>query len=92
MALISVTAKGMNMRLFYNGCVKTSARGEEPTVDECIKDSRHASDSVGNNAVHSDILRLPGDGGESATHMYISSTGLTVKQIRAFVSSLPTVN
>ena len=92
MALISVTAKGMNMRLFYNGCVKTSARGEEPTVDECIKDSRQNLDSAGSNATYSGAVRLPGDGGKSATHMYISSTGLTVKQIRAFVSSLPTVN
>ena len=91
-ARISFTAKGKKINLFYNGCVTTPAGAGEITVEECIKDSRQNLDSAGNNATYSGAVRLPGDGEKSASHMYISSTGLTVKQIRAFVRSLQTVS
>ena len=91
-APISITAKGKKINLFYDGCLTTPTGGEDPTVEECIKDSRQNFDNDGNNVTYSGVVRLPVDGGKSATHMYISSSGLTVKQIRAFVRSLQTVS
>ena len=91
-APISITAKGKKINLFYDGCLTTPTGGEDPTVEECIKDSRQNFDNDGNNVTYSGVVRLPVDGGKSATHMYIISSGLTVKQIRAFVRSLQTVS